>query len=634
MRDTLSSILDQIKKANDIKEIEAADYRVLAKEIRRFLLLNVSKTGGHLASNLGVVELTMALHLSSNLPEDKLVWDVGHQAYTHKILTGRQKGFSSLRQYKGLCGFPRTSESKADSFNTGHSSTSISLALGMAKARDIKGEKNKVTAVIGDGALTGGLALEALNNAGRVKSNLVIVLNDNNMSISENVGGMANYLGKLRTDVKYYNLKQNVEKILNRLPAGDSAIGTIKKSKDSIKRLFIPGMFFEDIGLTYIGPIDGHDIYEMLKALKSAYKAKGAVIVHVKTKKGKGYKLAEKQPEKFHGVSPFHLKTGESRSQKNASSYTDVFSKTLTKLGEENNKIVAISAAMPNGTGAENFKEEFPERFIDVGIAEEHGVTFAAGLAKSGMRPVVAIYSTFLQRAYDQILHDVCIDNLPVIFAIDRAGIVGKDGETHQGLFDLSFLSHMPNMTVMAPKNKFELEDMLYFASKHMGPIAIRYPRGNAYEGLKEFNQVIEYGKSEILYEEQDSTILILALGSMVESALEVYSMLSNSGIKSTLVNVRFVSPLDNELLHLYAKRCNTWVTLEENVKAGGFGEKISSFLTEHNYKDIQQINISIPDCFVEQGSPEELKQQFGLDSKSIHEKITNNFLQFNCMKR
>lgn len=630
----MSTILDEIKKANDIKKIETADYRVLAKEIRRFLLLNVSKTGGHLASNLGVVELTMALHLSLDFPEDKLIWDVGHQAYTHKILTGRQKGFDSLRQYKGLCGFPRTSESEADPFNTGHSSTSVSLALGMAKARDINGEKNKITAVIGDGALTGGLALEALNNAGRVSSNLVIVLNDNNMSISENVGGMANYLGKLRTDIKYYNLKQNVEKILNKLPAGDSAIGTIKKSKDSIKRLFIPGMFFEDIGLTYIGPIDGHDIYEMLKALKSAYKAKGSVIVHVKTKKGKGYKLAEKEPEKFHGVSPFYLKTGENRSKNKVNSYTDVFSNALIKLGRENNKIMAISAAMPNGTGSESFKAEFPERFVDVGIAEGHGVTFAAGIAKSGMRPVVAIYSTFLQRAYDQILHDVCIDNLPVIFAIDRAGIVGKDGETHQGIFDLSFLSHMPNMTVMAPKNKFELEDMLFFASKHMGPIAIRYPRGKAYEGLKEFRQVIEYGKSEVLYEEQDSTILILAIGSMVENAVEVQSMLKNSGIKSTVVNARFVTPLDDELLHSHTKKCKTWVTLEENVKSGGFGEKVSAFLIEHKYNDIQQINISIPDCFVEQGNPSELKEQFALDSKSIYEKITNNFLQYNCMKR
>lgn len=630
----MSTILDKIKKANDIKKIEAKDYRVLAKEIRRFLLLNVSKTGGHLASNLGVVELTMALHMSLNFPEDKLIWDVGHQAYTHKILTGRQKEFDSLRQYKGLCGFPRTSESETDPFNTGHSSTSISLALGMAKAREIKGERNKITAVIGDGALTGGLALEALNNAGRGKSNLVIVLNDNNMSISENVGGMANYLGKLRTDIKYYNLKQNIEKILNKLPAGESAIDTIRKSKDSIKRLFIPGMFFEDIGLTYIGPIDGHDIYEMLKALKSAYKAKGSVIVHVKTKKGKGYKFAEKEPEKFHGVSPFYLKTGKNRSKKKGSSYTDVFSKSLTKLGRENNKIIAISAAMLNGTGSESFKEEFPERFVDVGIAEEHGVTFAAGLAKSGMRPIVAIYSTFLQRAYDQILHDVCIDNLPVIFAVDRAGIVGKDGETHQGIFDLSFLSHMPNMTVMAPKNKFELEAMLFFASKHMGPIAIRYPRGNAYEGLEEFTQVIEYGKSEILYEEQDSIILILAIGSMVENAVEVHSMLKITGIKSTVVNVRFISPLDEELLHSYTKKCNTWVTLEENVKAGGFGEKISAFLTEHNYKDIQQMNISIPDCFVEQGNPDELKEQLELDSKSIYKELTNKFLQNSCIKR
>lgn len=618
----MSAILDKIRKPNDIKKIDSSDYRRLAKEIRRFLLLNVSKTGGHLASNLGVVELTMALHLSMDFPEDKLIWDVGHQAYTHKILTGRQEEFESLRQFKGLCGFPRTSESECDSFNTGHSSTSISLGLGMAKARDIKGENNKITAVIGDGALTGGLALAGLNNAGRVKSNLVILLNDNDMSISENVGGMSNYLGKMRTENKYYNLKHNVESFLNKLPAGDSAIDTIRKSKDSIKRLFIPGMFFEDLGLTYIGPIDGHDIYEILKALKSAYKAKGAVIVHVKTRKGKGYKLAEQEPEKFHGVSPFYIKTGKNRSKKTGETYTEVFAKALTKIAKENDNIVAISAAMPDGTGTGSFMKGFPDRFVDVGIAEEHGVTFAAGLAKSGMRPVVAIYSTFLQRAYDQIIHDVCIDKLPVIFAIDRAGIVGKDGETHQGIFDISFLSHMPNMTVMAPKNKFELEDMLYFASKHLGPVAIRYPRGTAYEGLEDHRQPVEYGKAEILFDDRESRILLLAVGSMVETAIEVRNMLKKDGIKSTLINGRFIAPLDEETLHLYGSKCNTWVTLEENVKSGGFGEKISGFLVENNYKNVDQINISIPDCFVEQGDPGQLKELVRLDSKSIYNEI------------
>lgn len=620
----MSTLLDKIKKANDIKNINSSDYRALAKEIRRFLLLNVSKTGGHLASNLGVVELTMALHLTLDMPDDKLIWDVGHQAYTHKILTGRQEEFSTLRQLDGLGGFPKTNESDCDPFNTGHSSTSISLALGMAKARDIKGENNKITAVIGDGALSGGLALEALNNAGRLGSNMVIVLNDNDMSISKNVGGIANYLGKLRTDTKYYKLKHNIEGVLNKLPAGDSAIGTLKKSKDSIKRLFIPGMLFEDMGLTYIGPIDGHDINEMRRALNSAYNAKGGVILHVKTKKGKGYVHAENQPDKFHGVSPFAIKTGNNITNNKDVSYTDVFSNTLIELAEKKDNIVAISAAMPDGTGLLDFKKKFPKRFFDVGIAEAHGVTFAAGLAKSGLKPVVAIYSTFLQRAYDEILHDVCINNLPVLFAIDRAGIVGQDGETHQGIFDLSFLSHIPNMTVMAPKNKYELNDMLYFAYNYDGPLAIRYPRGAAYQGLEEFRSPIEYNKGEVIYEEEES-VLLLAVGSMVETAVKVRHMLKKDGINVSVINARFVSPIDEELLHEFSSKSKLWVTLEENIKAGGFGERVSSFLTENNYNYIRQMGISVPDCFVKQGNPEELKKLVGLDDESIYKKIIEN---------
>ena len=621
----MSELLDKINKANDIKDIQSADYRKLAKEIRRFLLLNISKTGGHLASNLGVVELTMALHLSMDFPKDKLIWDVGHQAYTHKILTGRKKEFSSLRKYKGLSGFPKTDESDSDAFNTGHSSTSISLGLGMAKARDIKGENNKITAVIGDGALSGGLALEALNNAGRISSNLVIVLNDNNMSIDKNVGGMANYLGKLRTDMKYYNLKQNVEKTLHKLPAGNSAIGTIKRSKDSIKRLFIPGMVFEDLGLTYIGPIDGHNTTEILRALKSAYQAKGAVLVHVKTKKGKGYSHAEKKPQNYHGVGSFDLATGQGAKTGKIITYTEVFSKTLIELGRKNDKIVAISAAMPDGTGSSGFHKEFPNRFFDVGIAEAHGVTFAAGLAKAGMKPVVAIYSTFLQRAYDGILHDVCTNKLPVIFAIDRAGIVGADGETHQGIFDISFLSHIPNMTVMAPKNKNELRQMLYFANDYEGPLAIRYPRGSAYQGLEEFNKEIEYGKGEVLFDEKDADVLLIALGSMVETASEVREILKNNGIKVSIINARFASPIDSELLHEFSSKANLWVTMEENVKTGGFGEQISTFITCSDYEQIKMINISIPDCFVEHGSPKELKKDLGLDSLSICNTILEN---------
>ncbi len=622
----MSELLDKINKPNDIKNIQAADYRKLAKEIRKFLLLNVSKTGGHLASNLGVVELTMALHLSMNFPKDKLIMDVGHQAYTHKILTGRKDEFDTLRKFKGLSGFPKSKESECDLFDTGHSSTSISLAMGLVKARDLKGEDSKITALIGDGALSGGLALEALNNAGRINTNFVIVLNDNNMSIAKNVGGMSNYLGQVRTDIKYYNLKQQVEKALNFLPAGDSAIGTIRKSKDSLKRLFIPGMVFEDLGLTYIGPIDGHNTPEILTALKSAYQAKGAVIVHVKTKKGKGYIPAENEPDKFHGVGVFNLKTGKSIGKKKGPTYTQVFSKTLIELGKKDDKIVAISAAMPDGTGTAQFKEQFPDRFFDVGIAEAHGVTFAAGLAKSGLKPVVAIYSTFLQRAYDQILNDVCINNLPVVFAIDRAGIVGKDGETHQGLFDLSFLSHLPNLTLMAPKNKKELRQMLYFACDHDGPVAIRYPRGNAYEGLSEFRQEIEYGKAEVLYDEKDGQVLLLAVGSMVETAVHVKDMLGEQGIRASVINARFVSPIDEKVLHDFSSKCNLWVTLEENVKSGGFGEKISSFLVCNNYNNIKQINISIPDCFVEQGEPDELKVQYGLDSLSIYRKVLDKF--------
>ena len=621
----MSEILDKIKKANDIKNIQESDYRQLAREIRRFLLKNISKTGGHLASNLGVVELTIALHLLLDFPKDKLIWDVGHQAYTHKILTGRKDEFPTLRQFKGLSGFPRTKESDCDPFNTGHSSTSISLALGMARARDIKGENNKITAVIGDGALSGGLALEALNNAGRIRSNLVIVLNDNDMSISKNVGGMANYLGHLRTDTKYYNFKQYIEKTLNKLPAGSSAIGTIKKSKDSIKRLFIPGMLFEDMGLTYIGPIDGHNIHEILTALNSAYKAKGAVIIHVKTKKGKGYTHAENEPDRFHGVGPFNIKTGESTKNNKATTYTEIFSKTIMDLGRKNDKIVAISAAMPDGTGSNGFSKAFPDRFFDGGIAEGHCVTFAAGMAKCDMKPIVAIYSTFLQRAYDEILHDVCINNLPVTFAIDRAGLVGQDGETHQGVFDISFLSHMPNMTVMAPKNRYELEDMLHFANNYNGPLAIRYPRGNAYEGLEEYRQEIELGKAEVIYEDKDQEVLLIALGSMVETAVAVRDMLKEHGIKSSLVNARFATPIDQDLLHEYSSKCNLWVTLEENVKTGGFGEKVSSFLVENNYNNVRQINVSIPDCFVEQGSPDQLKEHLGIDASSIYEKIIRN---------
>ncbi|ROR27124.1 1-deoxy-D-xylulose-5-phosphate synthase [Mobilisporobacter senegalensis] len=615
--------LDSIEKPNDIKNIKPENYNRLAKEIRRFLIDRVSNKGGHLASNLGVVELTMALHLILDFPKDKLVWDVGHQAYTHKILTGRKEGFDSLRCFGGMSGFPKRVESDSDCFDTGHSSTSISAALGFAKARDLSGKDNKVFAVIGDGALSGGMAYEALNNAARLKSNMVIVLNDNNMSISENVGGMSTYLGKIRSNTKYLGLKEGVETTLRKLPVfGDAIVDKIRKSKDSIKRLVIPGMLFEDMGITYIGPIDGHNMEQLLSAFRSAIKMNEAVIVHVITKKGKGYSYAEKNPSKFHAMEPFVIKTGETKTESLCVSYTEAFSDSIVKIADTNEKVVAISAAMPSGTGLTKFMNYYPERFFDVGIAEEHAVTFAAGLAAEGFKPFVAIYSTFLQRAYDQILHDVCLQNLPVVFAIDRAGIVGKDGETHQGIYDLSYLSHIPNLTVIAPKNVREFDMMLQYCAIYNGPIAIRYPRGKVFEGLEEFNGPIEFGKSEMIYMDQD--IVLLALGSMVEVAIDVREQLRAEGFHASLVNVRFVSPLDEDMLHELAKNHHVFITLEENVKSGGYGEKISGFLSQYNYGRIKHINISIPDRFITHGEPELLKEELGIDADSIVNRCKN----------
>lgn len=620
----MSNLLDTILGPNDIKKLSSNEYGLLAEEIRRFLIRNISKTGGHLASNLGVVELTMALHLTLNLPTDKIIWDVGHQAYTHKILTGRKEEFTTLRQFGGLSGFPKMCESECDCFDTGHSSTSISAAMGFVQARELLGLDNKVVAVIGDGALSGGMAYEALNNAGRLKSNLIIVLNDNNMSISENVGGMANYLGKLRTGSKYNDLKDDVQTTLSKIPViGSPMIDKIKKSKDSIKRLMIQGMLFEDMGLTYIGPIDGHNIRELITAFQSAKQAKKAVLVHVLTKKGKGYKQAENNPSKFHGVEPFNLKTGTAMSKSKGVSYTDVFGKTLVELGKADPRIVAITAAMPDGTGLCNFAKEYPKRFFDVGIAEEHAVTFAAGLAAAGFKPVVAVYSTFLQRAYDQIIHDVCINRLPVTFAIDRAGIVGKDGETHQGVFDISYLSSIPNLTVLSPKNKYELAQMLKYAMAYEGPVAIRYPRGSAYEGLQEYAAPIEYGKSEVIQEED--TTLLLGVGHMVETAVEVSKILKEHGINSSVVNARFIKPMDTNLLKTMLTNHSTIVTLEENVALGGFGSQVSSFLMEHGFHNVNHINVSLPDQYIEHGDANILRLKYGLDPESIGKRILNS---------
>jgi len=527
------------------------------------------------------VELTIALFRTFDLPEDKIIWDVGHQSYTHKILSGRRMEFDELRQYGGLSGFPKRKESPYDSFDTGHSSTSISAGLGIAQGRDILGEDYKVVSVIGDGALTGGMAYEALNNAARMKKNFIIILNDNKMSISENVGGMSRYLGGLRTGAGYNDLKKNVADTLERIPVvGGRMIDKIKRTKNSIKQLFIPGMLFENMGITYLGPVDGHNIPALCKVLKEAQKLDHAVLVHVITKKGKGYEPAEKNPAHFHGVSPFDIKTGKPLAEKKYPTYTDVFSKKLCQLGETHPELVAVTAAMPDGTGVAAFGKKFPDRFFDVGIAEAHAVTSAAGMAAAGLRPVVAVYSSFLQRGYDQILHDVCIQNLPVLFAVDRAGLVGSDGETHQGIFDYSYLTSIPNMSVAAPKNLWELRAMLDFAMDYKAPFAIRYPRGTAYRGLKEFMQPIAYGKGEIIYEEEN--IALLAVGSMVSTGEHVREKLKEEGVSCTLANARFVKPFDKELVDRLAKNHRLIVTMEENVLQGGFGLPVTAYIHEH----------------------------------------------------
>lgn len=615
-------ILDKIKKPNDIHKIALADFPQLAEEIRNFLLESVSVTGGHLASNLGVVELTLALHNVLDFPEDKLIWDVGHQAYTHKILTGRKEEFKTLRKEGGLSGFPKRSESDCDSFDTGHSSTSISAGLGYVRARDILGQKHHVVSVIGDGALTGGMAYEAMNNAAELKTNFIIVLNDNNMSISKNVGGMSSYLSALRTAEVYTGMKINATKALKKIPRiGTAVVDTMRKTKSSIKQLIIPGMLFENMGLTYLGPVDGHNMRQMMKLFNEAKRVEGPVLVHVLTEKGHGYIPACSHPARFHGTGPFDVETGRFLETKENLNYTDVFSKTMCSLGKENRRVAAITAAMPEGTGLKAFGRSFPERFFDVGIAEEHAVTFAAGLALGGLIPVVAIYSSFLQRAVDQILHDVCMQKLHVVFAIDRAGLVGADGETHQGCFDFSYLSMIPNLTVMAPKNDWELQEMLRTAVLECeGPCAIRYPKGTAYTGLSEFRQPVTVGKSEVLYEGRD--VAILAVGSMVSTCKEVYDMLKSRGIEPTFVNVRFVKPLDTELLDTLAKTHSLFVTVEENVKNGGFGEHVSAYM-EACQPEVSVMNLAIWDRFVEQGKIDSLRAKIGLSSVEIAETIT-----------
>ncbi|MBR3004141.1 MAG: 1-deoxy-D-xylulose-5-phosphate synthase [Lachnospiraceae bacterium] len=610
-----------MNQANDIKKIKPEELKPLAREIRRFLVKKVSKTGGHLASNLGAVELTMALHLSLTLPKDKIVWDVGHQSYVHKILTGRKQDFDNLRQYGGLSGFPKRRESEYDAFNTGHSSTSISAALGMAKAAELKGDdKSTIVAVIGDGSLTGGLAFEALNNASKLRRNLIIILNDNNMSISENVGGMSTYLSGLRAAKTYNDIKRGVVKTFQKIPVvGEKLVQDIREIKSSIKQLIVPGMLFENMGITYLGPIDGHNIFDMCRIIKEAKNIDHTVVIHVCTKKGKGYRPAEENPSLFHGVGPFDPKTGKVLKDKSVPDYTDIFSETILEEAEKNNKIVAITAAMSDGTGLCPFKKKFPDRFFDVGIAEGHAATFAAGLATAGLKPFVAVYSSFLQRAYDEIMEDVCIQNLPVTFCIDRAGLVGNDGETHHGSFDLSYLNTIPNMNVFAPKNAAELKAAIKFAVDFNAPLAIRYPRGQAFTGLEEFNEPITFGKSEILYLEKD--ILFLAAGSMVKTADEVRNLLKGNGYNVSLINARFVKPIDEETLRRVVDNHKYVVTFEENHVNTGYGMSVLRFLNNIGSK-AKVINIGLPNSYVEQGSTERLIKECGLDKGSIFEKL------------
>lgn len=609
-------MLEKIQKPNDIKKIPADQLPALAEEIREFIIESLSKTGGHLASNLGVVELTIAMHRVFDLPKDKLIWDVGHQSYTHKILTGRKDGFETLRREGGISGFPKRSESDCDVFDTGHSSTSISAGVGYVRARELKKENYSVVSIIGDGALTGGMAYEALNNAASLKSNFIIVLNDNEMSITENVGGMSSYLSGLRTASAYTGFKMDVTKALNRIPGIEPGmVDAMRKTKSSIKQIIIPGMLFEDMGLTYLGPVDGHNIPQLIKTFQEAKRFEGPILVHVLTQKGRGYEPAMRHPARFHGADPFDVKTGLPVGKSNPT-YTDVFSTVMRKMGDRRKDVAAVTAAMMTGVGLKRFSNMFPDRCFDVGIAEEHAVTFAAALSLGGITPVVAIYSSFLQRAYDQIMHDVCMQNLHVVFAIDRAGLVGYDGETHHGIFDLSYLGSIPNMTILAPKNLWELSDMIKFAVDYDGPIAVRYPRGEAYTGLKEFRAPICLGKSEVIHE--GSRVALLAVGSMVKMAEEVQKQLKERmDMDAALVNARFVKPIDEELLRSFADTYELVVTLEENVKDGGFGERVLAFAEEEDLPFGVEI-IALPDRFIPHGSVSYQMKQVGFTPEDI----------------
>ena len=614
-------VLDKIQRPNDVKELKEQELPVLADEIRQFIIDKVSDNGGHLASNLGVVELTIALHRCLNFPQDKLIWDVGHQSYTHKILTGRKNGFDSLRKYHGMSGFPKRDESNCDAFDTGHSSTSLSAGLGMVCARELKKEKYKVVSVIGDGSLTGGLAFEALNNAASLKSNYIMILNDNHMSISENVGGLSHYLAGVRTAKGYTNFKKNVKASLSKMNAiGEELERNIRRAKSMLKQVFIPGMFFEDMGITYLGPIDGHNIEALTEVIEDAKQVEGAVLIHVITEKGKGYEPAQLHPESYHGVGPFIKKNGMAKKPKEEATYTDIFAKTICELAQTHEKLVTITAAMMDGCGLKGFAKRFPDRFFDVGIAEEHAVTFACGLAAGGFHPFFAVYSSFLQRGYDQILHDMCMQNLPVTLMLDRAGLVGNDGETHQGVFDLSYLTMIPTMTVFAPKNRYEFQDAIAFAADFEAPMAIRYPKTDAVRVLKEYREPIKLGKSEWI--RRGSRVALLAIGTMVETAMEVEELLAKDGIDATVVNLRFAKPLDYEMLDEVLDYHSLIVTMEENVLSGGVGEHICRYVELHS-TGVRVIACGIPDKFIHQGSIKELLEETGLDAQSIYQKIS-----------
>ena len=609
--------LEKINNPEDLKKLNFSDLETLAQEIREEIINSVSKTGGHLAPNLGVVELTLALHYFYNSPDDKIVWDVGHQCYTHKILTGRCDEFDTLRQYGGLSGFPKRGESPHDIVDTGHTSTSISTALGIAQARDFQGKSNEVIAVIGDGALTGGMAFEALNHAGHLGTDLTVILNDNEMSISPNVGALSKYLSRLRVDPTLQKVKDDLEFLLSKIPAvGGRVVRTVERLKDSLKYFMMSGIFFEELGFTYLGPIDGHNIKDICETLKDAEQVKGPKIIHAITTKGKGYPPAEEHPDKFHGTGPFEIKTGNRAKKDAPPKYTRVFSDTLIRLAKDNSKIVGITAAMPSGTGLDRFALEYPDRFFDVGIAEQHAVTFSAGLALNGMRPVAAIYSTFLQRAFDQIFHDLCLQNIPVVIAIDRAGIVGADGETHQGLFDMSYLRSMPNMIIMAPSNENELQHMVCTAFEQDQPVAVRYPRGVSVgvpmdEELKE----LPVGKGRLVKEGDDLTIV--AIGNMVTPSIEAAQELSSRGIDASVIDARFVKPLDEELILKWARKTGHVITAEEHVKKGGFGSGVLELLAENDLQ-VKVKQIAIPDTFVRHGKPDLMREKYGLSAPNI----------------